>query len=187
MSVRPRECRSIKKIFLERQGFTLSEVLVTICLMTLLLPFLFHCFFTMSEQQLQRAALLELEDNLLLAVEYLTMDIACSTAVLDCQEEGLSLQQNQIIYYDLGADLQADEHIYPLEGKILYRRESSQWNRRPMANFINSLTFSYWDEAGNLTQEAASVKAIGFCVIGTWQNQQLQYKQVVNLAGKEYI
>ena len=182
-----RKYKRVKKIFLEQQGFALSEVLVAICLMALLLPFLFHCFFSISEQQKQRAALLELEDNLLLAVEYLTMDIARSTAVLECKEELLILQQNQIVYYDLGEDQQADEHIYLLEGKILYRRESSQWNRRPMANFIDTLIFFYLDEAGNPTQEAASVRAVGFCLVGTWQDQQLQYKQIVNLAGNEYI
>ena len=32
------------------------------------------------------------------------------------------------------------EHLYPLEGKILYRKESTQWNRQPMANFIETLT-----------------------------------------------
>ncbi len=157
------------------------------CLLAFLLPFLFRCFFSIAEQQKQRAALLELEDNLLLAVEYLSGDIAGSTAVLECGETLLTLQQKRIIYYDLGKDQQAAEHFYPLEGNILYRRESSQWNRQPMANFIDTLTFFYLDEAGQITQEAASVRAVGFCIDGKWQGQQLQYKQVVNLAGNEYI
>ena len=176
-----------RKIMTANQGFTLPEVLVALCLLAMLLPVLLRCFGTMAEQQRQRAALLELEDNLLLAVEILMGEIAGSTAVLDCAENCLVLQQDSVIYYDLGDDQQLKEHLYPLEGKILYRREDSQIARQPMANFVETLTFFYLDGAGQPTDEAALARAVGFSLTGAWQETQLQYRQVIRLAGEAYL
>jgi prepilin-type N-terminal cleavage/methylation domain-containing protein len=171
----------------DTRGFTLPEVLVVLCLLSILLPFLLRCFFTIAEQQKQRTALGELEDNLLIAAETLTGDIAGSTAVLSCEENQLVLQKKTVIYYTLGTDEQAKEHFYPLEGKILYRRESSQWNRQPMANFLETLTFFYLDDQGQPTLEAAAVRAVGFCITGLWQEQRLERTQIIRLAGNDYL
>ena len=114
---------------------------MVICITSMLLSFFLQCFFTVSEQHKQRSAMLELQDNLSLAIELLTRDIARSTSVLDCHAQQLTLQQENIISYSLGTDRQAQEHLYALEGKILYRQESTQGNRQPMANFIDTITF----------------------------------------------
>lgn len=169
------------------RGFTLPEMLVTLCLLALLFPVLLRCFQTLAEQQRQRAALLELEDNLLMAVEILTREIAGSTAVLSCEENRLVLQQDSVIYYDIGDDLQMEDHLYPMEGKILYRREDSQSARQPMANFVETLTFFYLDEAGQPTDEAALTRAVGFSLTGVWRETQLQCRQVIRLAGAVYL
>lgn len=179
--------RLLTKKLRARQGFTLPEILVAMCLLAMLLPFLLRCFFYISEQQKQLAALLELEDNLLLAVESLTNDIVSSTAVLDCDEKLLILWQDRIIYYDLGDDIEAGNHLYQLEGEVLYRRENIQQNRQPMANFIDELTFSYWDETGQPTTEAEAVRKVGFSIAGSCQRRQVRYQQIVNLAGEAYL
>lgn len=168
-------------------GFTLPELLVVLFLLSLLLSFLLRCFFTIENQHRQHLALLELEDNLTLAITDMAEDISKSTVVLNCEEEQLTLQQNKIIYYTLGVDQQEAEHLYPLEGKILYRRESSQWNRQPMANFITAMHFSYFDASGQHTTDCLSVRTVMLCVEGCFQGNRIQQKQVVQLAGENYI
>lgn len=170
-----------------KQGFTLPELLVVLILTALLLSFFLPCFFTLAEEHRQRMALLELEDNLLIAMEFLTADIAKSTAVLDCQEHQLVLQQEHTIYYNLGEDQQAQEHVYDLQGNILYRREKTQYNRQPMANFLKTLSLEYLDDDGKPTRDPESVQAVHVTVIGCWKDRQIQKEQIVRLIGDTYL
>jgi len=169
------------------KGFTLPELLVTICLLSLLSSFLLQCFSNVAVQHRQRMALLELEDNLMLAITALAEDAGRSTAVLHCKQDELALQQEKVIYYSLGDDQQMEEHFYPLEGKILYRRENTQWNRQPMANFLTALHISYLDGKGQMVQEAHAVRAVVLCVEAQWQGKTLQQTQVVRLLGDRYL
>lgn len=167
-------------------GFTLPELLVVLFLISLLFSFFLRCFFTIGNQHQQRLAILELEENLSLAVSGIVKDISKSTAVLSCTEEQLSLKQNKIIYYTLGVD-QQEKHLYQLEGKVLYRRESTQGNRQPMANFITAMQFSYLDAVGQTTTDSLAVKTIVLCVEGCWQGKTIRQKQIVQLAGDIYL
>lgn len=102
--------------------------------------------------------------------------------------EQLVLQQPRTgIQYTLGIDQQATEHLYPLEGKILYRKENIQWNRQPMANFIETFTISYLDKYGQLTEEPTAVCAVGIHLTGCWQNGRIEKQQIVRLMKKGYL
>lgn len=170
-----------------QKGFTLPELLVTICLTSFLLSFFLTCFFTISDSYKHYSAMLELQDNLLSAVELLTTDIAGSTAVIECAADGCTLQQENCIYYSLGKDQQYQEHFYRLEGKILYRRESMQKNRQPMANFLDTLEFRYLDQNGVPTEQCEDVRAIQFLVSGSYLGQRMKLEQIVRLAGALYV
>ena len=168
-------------------GFTLAELLVTLCLTALLLSFFLQCFFMATGQNQQQMARQELETNLLLAMETITKDIARSHSVQDCQKEQLTLKQDKMICYSLGEDQQAEEHFYPLEGKILYRRESTQYNRQPMANFISEMEFTYLDPDGLPTEQAENVRAVQVALSVTWNGQQIWQQQIICLAGTDYL
>ena len=170
-----------------RQGFTLAEVLVVLSLLSLLSVFFLRCFFFVAEQQQQHNARLELEDNLMIAASLLAEDISKSTAVLGCESQQLVLQQTKIIYYNLGEDQQASAHVYPLEGKILYRREHTQQSRQPMANFISDLVVTYLDKNGEKTTEADRVCAVEFVLKGCWRERVVQQRQIVRLEGVDYL
>lgn len=170
-----------------KQGFTLPELLIVLLLLSLLSSLLLRCFMTVSTQQEQQLALLELEDNLAIAQAWFRDDITQSSAVLDCAAEQLTLRQKQIVSYTLGNDQQKTEHLYPLEGKILYRKESTQWNRQPMANFIETLTISYYNAQGNPTTEPVAVCAVGVQLTGCWRDRQITKQQIVKLQGDGYL
>lgn len=171
----------------DQNGFTLSELLVTICLTSFLLSFFLTCFLTISDSYKHYSAMLELQDNLLSAVELLTTDIASSTAVIACATDACTLQQESCIYYSLGKDQQYQEHFYALEGKILYRRENIQKSRQPMANFIETLEFRYLDQNGAPTEQCENVRAIQFFVSGRYLEQRMKMEQIVRLAGALYV
>lgn len=170
-----------------QQGFTLAEVLVVLSLLSLLSIFFLRCFFFVAEQQQQHNARLELEDNLMIAASLLAEDISKSTAVLDCESQQLVLQQTKIIYYNLGEDQQANAHAYPLEGKVLYRRENTQSSRQPMANFISNLDITYLDKNGEKTMDADTVCAIELVLEGRWREKVFQQRQIVRLEGMDYL
>ena len=173
--------------FKTQQGFTLAEVLVVLSLLSLLSVFFLRCFFFVAEQQQQHNARLELEDNLMIAASLLAEDISRSTAVLGCESQELVLQQTKTIYYNLGEDQQASAHVYPLEGKILYRREHTQQSRQPMANFISDLVVTYLDKNGEKTTEADRVCAVEFVLKGCWRERVFQQRQIVRLEGVDYL
>ena len=173
--------------FKGQQGFTLAEVLVVLSLLSLLSVFFLRCFFFVAEQQQQHNARLELEDNLMIAASLLAEDISRSTAVLGCESQELVLQQTKTIYYNLGEDQQASAHVYPLEGKILYRREHTQQSRQPMASFISDLVVTYLDKNGEKTTEADRVCAVEFVLKGCWRERVFQQRQIVRLEGVDYL
>ncbi len=176
-----------RSIVCNKNGFTLPELLVTICLTSVLLSCFLTCFFIISDLHRNRSAMLELQDNLFLAIELLSEDIAKSTAVIDCANETLTLQQGEVIYYSLGQDQQFREHFYFLEGKVLYRRESMQKNRQPMANFIDTLEFYYLDQNGRTTENSEEVNAIHIFLTGKWMDRTIQIDQIIRLAGTLYL
>jgi type II secretory pathway component PulJ len=181
------EKQSDKRYRRYKGGFTIPELLVAICLTAMLLSFFLQCFFTVSAQYRERSALLELQDNLMLAAELLTADIGKSAEVLECDPEKLTLQQTKVVEYSLGRDQQAEEHFYELEGNILYRRENNQQTRQPMANFIKTLTFSYLDQYGRHTALPEEVRAVYLCVTGEWNGRELCTKRLIRLAGAMYL
>ncbi len=182
------KCRE-KNIRRAQCGFTLPEVLVVICLTSLLLSFFLQCFFTVSNQHKQRTALLELTDNMMLAMELMHEDISKSLKVQACMSDQLVLCQGKdlTVYYSLGEDQQADEHFYDLKGNVFYRRWHAQENRQPMANFIDELTFSYLDQYGQLTTVPNEVCAVHVKVTGNWKERQLKQEQIIRLAGTVYL
>ncbi len=173
----------------ERQaGFTLAELLVVLIVTGLLSSFFLSCFFTSVGQYRQRSARLELEENLTLASSFLTEEIAKSLAVRSCNHFRLELQQDVVVHLTLEEDPQKEEHYYrQIEGKNLYRREDTERNKQPMANFIRSLRAYYLDENGLETEEPEEVRAVMFVLTGRWQDALLERRGVVRLAGAEYL
>ena len=169
-------------------GFTLTEVLVVLCLFALLSGFFLNCFVFAMEQYQHSIALLELEDNLYNSMDWLASDLAETIAVSDCNASGLTLETAEgKIYYTLGTDTQAKEHFYDLTGKIFYRRETTQKNRQPMANFISCFRVTYFDELGNPTEHAPSVKTVEILLEGTWNDTVISQRQAVRLKDSNYL
>ena len=147
---------------------------MVLCLFALLSGFFLNCFVFAMNQYHHSIALMELEDNLGNAMDWLSADLADTIAVLECKADGLSLQTaEKKIYYTTGTDTQAKEHFYDLTGKIFYRREHTQKNRQPMANFITGFYITYYDEQGTLTSYAANVKMVDILLEGTWHDTVL--------------
>lgn len=172
-------------------GFTLPELLVVICLIAVLLPSLTQCFLFASEQHKNRIAIEELQDNLMIAMEVISRDISRSSEVITWSSDTITLQnafQNgKTVTYSTGKDEQAKEHFYLLEGKILYRLESTQKVRQPMANFIDTLTISCLDCNGMPAKEADQICAVHLTITGTWKDRTLKQEQIIRLAGSAYI
>jgi hypothetical protein len=178
----------IRNKLVSMAGFTLTEVLVGLCLFALLSGFFLHCFVFAMNQYHHSIALMELEDNLGNAMDWLSADLADTIAVLECKADGLSLQTaEKKIYYTTGTDTQAKEHFYDLTGKIFYRREHTQKNRQPMANFITGFYITYYDEKGTLTSYAANVKMVEILLEGTWNDTVLSKRLAVRLSGSDYL
>lgn len=172
-------------------GFTLPEVLVVLCLTSMLFTFFLQCFFFWSEQYQNRSALEELEDNLLIAIESMAQDIGRSTGILTWEQESITLvsgyHEKETVAWSLGKDGQAEEHFYALEGKILYRLESTQRVRQPIANFIDTLTISCLNRQGLPAQKAEDVYAVHVKITGVWKNRTLKQEQIIRLAGTAYL
>lgn len=180
--------RTVRNKLTNHAGFTLTEMLVVICLFALLSGFFLNCFVFAMEQYQYCIALMELEDNLNNAMDWLATDLAESIAVSDCSESGLTLQTAEgKIYYTLGTDTQAKEHFYDLTGKIFYRRENTQKNRQPMANFISCFRVTYYDEMGNLTESATSVTTVEILLEGTWRDTVISQRQIARLNDSDYL
>lgn len=169
-------------------GFTLTELLVVICLLGLLSGFFLQCFVFVMEQYRNRIALLELEDNLCMAMDFLAADFEKTVAVSGCNGSSLTLQTNDgKIYYTVGTDTQAKEHFYDLEGKIFYRRENTQKNRQPMANFISNFSVVYYDETGTPTETDSTVETVEILLEGTWNDTVIQQRQFARLKDSDYL
>ena len=176
------------KLWINQHGFTLPEILVVLVLTTIVLTSGMQYGTTMAMQHTKRTALLELQDNLTISAELLEQDISRSTQVLECDSGELNLQQTgRTVHYSTGNDQQAQEHSYLLEGKILYRRESTQYNRQPMANFLDTVVFTYLDRNGNVTTDPQQVRTVAFTLIGTMDGHCIREQRYVMLAGEAYV
>lgn len=172
----------------DQHGFTLAELLVVLCLMAVLSGFFLQSFVFVMTQFQHRMALLELEDNLAMAIDYLVTDGANSIAVKDCNAEQLTLlTEDAVIIYTIGTDLQAKEHFYDLTGKILYRRESTQVNRQPMVNFISGFCVSYYDSTGAATSDPDCVSMVDIQLEGVWNDTVVQKRQIICLKDSDYL
>ena len=180
--------KTVRKKLSVQTGFTLTELLVVICLFSLLSGFFVQCFVFAMEQYQHSIALMELEDNLSSSMDWLASDLTESIAVLKCTDDELTLQTSDgKIYYTLGTDTQAKEHFYDLEGKTFYRRENTQKNRQPMANFISCFRVTYYDETGNPTENASSVKIVEILLEGTWNDTVISQSQAARLKDSDYF
>lgn len=169
-------------------GFTFTELLVVLCLFALLSGFFLNCFVFAMEQYRNSIALMELEDNLCISMDCIASDLRETTAVLNCSTDSLNLQTVDCkVYYTRGTDTQAKEHFYDLTGKILYRRENTQINRQPMANFISDVCVNYYDELGNPTEQASNVKIVEILLEGTWNETVISKALAVRLNDSDYL
>ncbi len=168
-------------------GFTLTEMLVVLCLVAVLSGFFLQCFIFVMEQYQSRMALLELDDNLSIAMDYIAMDLADCIGVSGCSTDSLTiLHPDGAIYYTTGTDPQEKAHFYDLKGKILYRRENTQRNRQPMANFVSRLCVNYYDRAGIRTADAASVYIIEVELEGIWNETTVKQRQIARIQDSRY-
>lgn len=176
------------KSWMNKRGFTLPEMLVVLVLTTIVLTSVMQYGNSMVMQQTKRMALLELQDNLTISAELLEQDISRSTQVLQCDSEELNLQQvSHTVHYSTGNDQQAQEHSYSLEGKILYRRESTQYNRQPVANFLDMAVFTYLDRNGTVTTDPQQVRTVAFTLTGQTDRHIIREQRYVMLAGETYV
>lgn len=176
-----------RKIF-SKKGFTLAEMLVVLILLCTLSGFFLQSFTFVMEQYQHRLALLELEENLSISMEYIAKDLSESIGVVACKSDSLKLQTlDGKVDYTLGTDQQADEHFYDLKGKILYRRENTQQNRQPMANYISCFRIVYYDENGNYTEESSQVCAVEILLEGQWKETVITQKRIARLKDSYYF
>ena len=175
------------KLYSQR-GMTVAEVLVVICLLAVLSRFFLQCFVFVQDQYRHRIALLELEDNISISLEWLERDLLASIGVSSCSQDSLTLAMpDGMVYYTVGTDTQAKEHFYELKGKILYRRESTQKNRQPLTNFISRFYVTYYDKLGNKTTDVAKVCAVQIVVEGTWKDTVLTQQLAARWNDSDYL
>lgn len=171
-----------------QRGVTLAELLVVMCLLAVLMGFFLQSFGFVLSQFQYRMALMELEDNLSLAAEWIASDGANSARVDACQKESLILQCfDGAVTYTIDSDPQAKEHFYNLTGKILYRRESTQRNRQPMANFISEFRITYYDACGIETEDADCVALVEVLLKGQWNAAKAEKRQWIRLKDTAYL
>lgn len=169
-------------------GFTMAEMLVVLCLLALLSGFFLQCYVFVMEQYRHRIALMELEENLTIAMDLIAADFAEAIGVADCSVDSLSiLKSDGTVYYTTGTDTQAKEHFYDLTGKILYRRENTQWNRQPMANFISGFCVSYYNQVGEYTAHSSDVSAVEVKLEGTWNDTVITQRHIAELKDSYYF
>ena len=171
----------------KRDGFTLAEMLVVLCLLAVLSCFLMQCFVFVMDQYRNRVALLELEENLSVSMDLIARDLADCTGVSKCAADSLTvICRNGVIEYTTGTDTQSKDHLYDLKGKILYRKENTQRNRQPVANFISRLCINYYDGAGACTTDAAKVHLVEVQLEGAWKDKTIVQRQIAKIQDSEY-
>ncbi len=168
-------------------GFTLAELLVVLCLMAVLSGFFVQCFVFVMDQYRDRIALLELEENLSISMDLIAKDLADCIGVSGCSSDSLTLLKSDgAVYYTTGTDTQAKDHFYDLKGKILYRRENTQRNRQPMANFVSRLCIHYYDSTGASTVDDTRVYLVEVELEGIWNNTSIVQRQIARIQDSQY-
>lgn len=168
-------------------GFTLAEMLVVLCLTAILSGFLIQCFVFVMDQYRNRIALMELEENLSISMDFIAKDLADCTGVFECNADSLTVvKEDGVVYYTTGTDTQAKAHFYDLTGKILYRREHTQWNRQPMANFVSRLCVNYYDSTGVCTTDDKSVYLVEVELEGVWNDTVIVQRQIARIQDSKY-
>ena len=171
-----------------QSGFTLVELLVVLCLLSVLFSFFLQTFLFAMAQFHNRMALMELEENLAIAADAIASDGVNSIAVETCEPDSLILlTETDRIVYTIAQDLQAKEHLYKLTGKTFYRRENTQGTRQPMANFISAFCVSYYDCTGEETFDADSVDIVKVQLKGQWNDTLVQKQLIVRLKDSDYL
>lgn len=171
----------------KNDGFTLAELLVVFCLLAILSGFFVQCFVFVLDQYRNRIALLELEENMSISMELIAKDLADCTGVSGCSADSLTvLKSDGAVYYTIGTDTQAKDHFYDLKGKILYRRENTQRNRQPMANFVSRLCIHYYDSTGTATIDDTEVYLVEVELEGIWKDTPIVYRQIARIQDSQY-
>lgn len=123
-------------------GFTLVEIVIVVAAMGILFGVLGILLSNMQTQKQQLLAENELKQNLMLAMTAINKDFTLAINAKWSENQLIIYQAKETIIYTLAEDAMAKEHLYPLEGNVLYRRTEGGRNQ-PMANFINTFSVQY--------------------------------------------
>lgn len=127
------------------KGFTLVEVMIVLTILSILMVSLSNLLLN-SNGFFQRVSnQSELQQNLRLALITIIRDIQkCKYIDNDSSSTEIVLvfPDGQRIRYGLKPDDMQEEHKFQLTGQVLFQQKNNG-NREPLANFINSINFSY--------------------------------------------
>lgn len=128
------------------EGFTLIELLVIVTILSLLIP----CLTSILGSNMTSFNAInnrnELQQNLRFTLNTIIQDIRNCKKInkeSSAKEISLNLEDDTHIKYGLKMDNQKEEHLYNLEGKVIFR-EKNYGNKNPLANFIDNLKFLYF-------------------------------------------
>lgn len=159
-------------------------------------------FLAMHEQKTQLLAEVELRENFSIALTSIRRDILFSDGVVGGRGESgtteellaahdLTLyclradQTLQTIKYTIAVDPVGAVHPYALRGLVLYRAVNGGV-RQPVANFIDQLTFAYYDQTGQPTSRSSQVAIIEVRLKGQTDLEQLTRNGRIELKKQNY-
>lgn len=170
------------------QGFTLPELLVVIVITGLVSSLLVFGTGHFLEVQTERLSRIELEQNFDYALDLICDDIRRGTAISGCIPDSLTIfTEDAVISYSLAKDPQSGEHLYSLDGNVLYRKKSGQSVKQPMANFIEEMWFEYYDADGNITSDVERVRCISVTISGVCSEHVVSRCRFARLSSGLYL
>ena len=185
---------------MSNRGFTLVEVIITIAISSIILVCLTEMVFFMDNQQKNMIARIELQQNLTMALDSIAADVENSRDVIGYGDSNLLAKSlnlrkvrlnrqgetyDQRIDYQLAIDPMEGQHLFPLKGKVLYRKTDGGQNQ-PIANFIIDLTFEYLDSDNKICTNSHQAEKVIIMIQGEVNNDIIQYQQVKCLEKKRW-
>lgn len=185
---------------MKKKGFTLVEIMVVLAVSALVMLVVTEIFLAMHDQKSQLLAEVELQENLSRALEKIGEDIRYSDGVAGYSGEyllaheltlytwvrdGAGRQSYQMVNYTIAVDPVGQVHPFKLSGYVLYRKEN-QGQNQPIANFIDQLTFAYYDQGGLPTKRSTQVASIEITLLGRTDLGQVSMTCRVDLKKQEY-
>ncbi len=153
------------------QGFTLIEMLVSLAIGLVILGITMSLFFVQKDTFSRQDQLSEMQQNVRAAMDMIIRDMRM--AGYDPAEAGFvgigidTADSSTVTVY---ADLDGDGTTNGTDETIEYYFNNDQIARNtdasPIAEYIESLAFTYFDSAGNATTTASGIRKIQVDILG---------------------